>query len=77
MLTVLLGFLAKVLGELANQWFAQQNLIQSGVVKQQLAEQVQTNAQILKVDKALAAVVPLTAVSLSAIKPGSDPNFRD
>lgn len=73
----LLTLIVKALGELAERWFAQQNLIASGVTKQQLADQKATTDAIVKADAARNAVKPLTAIELSNIKPGTDPDFRD
>jgi len=77
MLSIALSFLTTLLSGLAKAWFAEQDVVNSGVEKQQLADQVQVNAQITQAQTLRDSYVPITAEQLSNIKPGSDPNFRD
>jgi len=81
MLATILSFVATVLAGLAKSWFSQNaattTAIQLGASQQALASESQANAVIQTAQIARAGFVPYTAASLSALKPGSDSNFRD
>ena len=81
MLSIALSFLVELLSGLAKAWFAQQqqeaDAQQVGADKQAAATESQANALVTVAQTARDTVKPLTAIDVSNIKPGTDPDFRD
>jgi len=75
MLQIFLSFLAAVLTNFAKAWFSQAAVVQSGVEKQQLKEQVQTNVETTQAVTARNNAPIYTDVS--QLPKGPNPDFRD
>ena len=67
----------QILTGLVKAWLAEKDVVNSGVEKQQLVEEKQNNAQLTATLDSRNTFVPLSNDGLRAIKPNTDPDFRD
>lgn len=67
----------QILTGMIKAWLAEKDVVNSGVEKQQLLEEKQNNAQLISTVDSRNAFVPIDNDGLRAIKPNTNPDFRD